>query len=508
MGSIGQPGASNVTATVQPVAGAYYPYGLPGTDEPYDSSFHIFPPDYCTPEYDYRTELLDSMRMAPSQRSQRFHISNILELNNQQQQQQHSDSAKDQPIISNLSSSGSLQQHHQAFHPFTISELETQPHHHHPAPSGPGLEGGSSGGPFPGNGSTEESSHLPYGAGDSSHAASCLPLQSAVNPATVSSTIPYDPPPYYPYAHHHHLFGGAGSGLGTPPTVDPSRSTYPYHHANVNLDYVPSVVHDANSSHQLSPDTTSPGPELYSLASYNNIPRVVNEASDRLAALAEQHLSQDGPSALDAECSVDTNNNPNRSCDNGTPDDFESPTHPVGRSSGTRGGQCSSQSGTTGHKKRKRRILFSKTQTFELERRFKQARYLSAPEREHLASVINLTPTQVKIWFQNHRYKTKRAQTEKTATGYGPVVGSNPPKKVNVPVLVRDGKPCSDALQHQQHQHHHHHQQQQQHSHQHPASAHFLTSVHHSSFGGVPVGGIHAPVPGIHSGHGASPRMW
>lgn len=54
-------------------------------------------------------------------------------------------------------------------------------------------------------------------------------------------------------------------------------------------------------------------------------------------------------------------------------------------------------------KKKKRRVLFTKTQTYELERRFRQQRYLSAPEREHLASLINLTPTQVKIWFQNHR---------------------------------------------------------------------------------------------------------
>jgi len=46
-------------------------------------------------------------------------------------------------------------------------------------------------------------------------------------------------------------------------------------------------------------------------------------------------------------------------------------------------------------KKRKRRVLFSKAQTYELERRFRQQRYLSAPEREHLASIIRLTPTQV-----------------------------------------------------------------------------------------------------------------
>ncbi|KAI6236866.1 Homeobox domain-containing protein [Aphelenchoides besseyi] len=59
-------------------------------------------------------------------------------------------------------------------------------------------------------------------------------------------------------------------------------------------------------------------------------------------------------------------------------------------------------------RKRKRRVLFTKAQTFALERRFRNQRYLSAPEREQLAQDINLTATQVKIWFQNHRYKTKK----------------------------------------------------------------------------------------------------
>lgn len=95
------------------------------------------------------------------------------------------------------------------------------------------------------------------------------------------------------------------------------------------------------------------------------------------------------------------------------------------------------------HKKRKRRVLFSKAQTYELERRFRQQRYLSAPEREHLASIIRLTPTQVKIWFQNHRYKTKRAATERVEAS-----GNNgcSPRRVAVPVLVRDGKPCQSKL--------------------------------------------------------------
>ncbi|XP_059586273.1 homeobox protein Nkx-2.3 [Alligator mississippiensis] len=89
--------------------------------------------------------------------------------------------------------------------------------------------------------------------------------------------------------------------------------------------------------------------------------------------------------------------------------------------------------------RRKPRVLFSQAQVFELERRFKQQRYLSAPEREHLASSLQLSSTQVKIWFQNRRYKCKRQRQDKP-----PELGAPPPppRRVAVPVLVRDGKPC------------------------------------------------------------------
>ncbi|KAF5298022.1 hypothetical protein FQR65_LT09833 [Abscondita terminalis] len=63
--------------------------------------------------------------------------------------------------------------------------------------------------------------------------------------------------------------------------------------------------------------------------------------------------------------------------------------------------------------KRKPRVLFSQAQVYELERRFKQQKYLSAPEREQMAQGLKLTSTQVKIWFQNRRYKCKRQKIEK-----------------------------------------------------------------------------------------------
>nr|pir cardiac-specific homeobox protein Csx - mouse [Mus musculus] len=70
-------------------------------------------------------------------------------------------------------------------------------------------------------------------------------------------------------------------------------------------------------------------------------------------------------------------------------------------------------------RRRKPRVLFSQAQVYELERRFKQQRYLSAPERDQLASVLKLTSTQVKIWFQNRRYKCKRQRRTRLWSFWG-----------------------------------------------------------------------------------------
>lgn len=74
---------------------------------------------------------------------------------------------------------------------------------------------------------------------------------------------------------------------------------------------------------------------------------------------------------------------------------------------------CSSSSesslSSTGKQKRSR-AAFTHLQVLELEKKFNHQKYLSAPERAHLASTLRLTETQVKIWFQNRRYKTKRKQ--------------------------------------------------------------------------------------------------
>ncbi|KAL8207608.1 UNVERIFIED_CONTAM: hypothetical protein K2H54_059706 [Gekko kuhli] len=84
-------------------------------------------------------------------------------------------------------------------------------------------------------------------------------------------------------------------------------------------------------------------------------------------------------------------------------------------------------------RKKRSRAAFSHAQVFELERRFNHQRYLSGPERADLAASLKLTETQVKIWFQNRRYKTKRRQLAADLLAAAPAA-----KKVAVKVLVRD----------------------------------------------------------------------
>lgn len=84
-------------------------------------------------------------------------------------------------------------------------------------------------------------------------------------------------------------------------------------------------------------------------------------------------------------------------------------------------------------RKKRSRAAFSHAQVFELERRFAQQRYLSGPERAELAKMLRLTETQVKIWFQNRRYKTKRKQIQQHEVA---VLSAAATKRVPVQVLV------------------------------------------------------------------------
>ncbi|KAI9559551.1 hypothetical protein GHT06_013556 [Daphnia sinensis] len=58
------------------------------------------------------------------------------------------------------------------------------------------------------------------------------------------------------------------------------------------------------------------------------------------------------------------------------------------------------------------RTAFSPSQLLKLEHAFEKNHYVVGAERKQLAQSLNLTETQVKVWFQNRRTKHKRVQQD------------------------------------------------------------------------------------------------
>jgi hypothetical protein len=90
----------------------------------------------------------------------------------------------------------------------------------------------------------------------------------------------------------------------------------------------------------------------------------------------------------------------------------KTPTPQQRSPSTTMSGTVSSASSSTLSKKKRRVSLFSKEQISDLENNFRRHSYLSSVERDQLAAALRLTSTQIKIWFQNHRYKLKKLRQD------------------------------------------------------------------------------------------------
>ena len=62
------------------------------------------------------------------------------------------------------------------------------------------------------------------------------------------------------------------------------------------------------------------------------------------------------------------------------------------------------------------RTIFTPEQLERLEKEFERQQYMVGAERHYLAASLNLTETQVKVWFQNRRIKWRKQKLDRQST--------------------------------------------------------------------------------------------
>ncbi|CAD6198258.1 unnamed protein product [Caenorhabditis auriculariae] len=67
--------------------------------------------------------------------------------------------------------------------------------------------------------------------------------------------------------------------------------------------------------------------------------------------------------------------------------------------------------------KKQSRPTFTGHQIYQLERKFEQTKYLAGADRAQLAQELNMSESQVKVWFQNRRTKWRKKEAADNALG-------------------------------------------------------------------------------------------
>uniref|UniRef100_A0A2M3Z6W3 Putative homeodomain-containing protein n=1 Tax=Anopheles braziliensis TaxID=58242 RepID=A0A2M3Z6W3_9DIPT len=104
-------------------------------------------------------------------------------------------------------------------------------------------------------------------------------------------------------------------------------------------------------------------------------------------------------------------------------------------------------SGGGGHHRRKKkaRTTFTGRQIFELEKQFEVKKYLSSNERTEMAKLLNVTETQVKIWFQNRRTKWKKQDSSGSGPGAAGEAGASSTAAITTAQSPKDSSNSSNS---------------------------------------------------------------
>nr|BBC20843.1 homeobox protein Noto1 [Parasteatoda tepidariorum] len=200
----------------------------------------------------------------------------------------------------------------------------------------------------------------------------------------------FDYLPYYHYGNYYHQY-----------SVQPSLSVANQPSQKNELKFgIASILglNETNDSNDSAySNESSSQPEMGSLESSSNHYHVSSPISSSSSYSPEFYIDRAPESEISRYTSSPESSDSGNSCTNKR----KNPTIAVEIESG---------------KSKRVRTIFSADQMARLEQEFSRSQYMVGQERTYLAQVLNLTESQVKIWFQNRRIKYRKQTLENQRT--------------------------------------------------------------------------------------------
>ncbi|XP_017845904.1 muscle-specific homeobox protein tinman [Drosophila busckii] len=231
-----------------------------------------------------------------------------------------------------------------------------------------------------------------------------LQQQQLLEQEETSSLSPLLPPPPPHHGHHHQLYGYAAQDYGMSMHPHQSYQT-PYNQFYAGNSYQSPAAYNYNYAGDVYATPTATAPIAAPVKSeYIPTPYVTPSPTLDLNSSTEVELQTPARKLNPSQSNMRPSD-----CAKRKESQVTSSRAELRKSSNNNNNVAAT--GKT-RMKRKPRVLFSQAQVLELECRFRLKKYLTGAEREIIAQKLNLSATQVKIWFQNRRYKSKRGDID------------------------------------------------------------------------------------------------